>query len=68
MAGAARVNILSEAKARVTLLADGSAVVETDMTYIGTGTYAILTQIVGDVIFGEGGLETSHLLNLWVKM
>ncbi|WP_417622107.1 xanthine dehydrogenase family protein molybdopterin-binding subunit [Parasphingorhabdus sp.] len=50
MAGAARVNILSEAKARVTLLADGSAVVETDMTDIGTGTYAILTQIAGEML------------------
>ena len=50
MAGAARVNILSEAKARVTLLADGSALVETDMTDIGTGTYAILTQIAGEML------------------
>jgi len=50
MAGAARVNILSEAKAKVTLLADGSAVVETDMTDIGTGTYAILTQIACDML------------------
>ncbi|MEH6716248.1 xanthine dehydrogenase family protein molybdopterin-binding subunit [Parasphingorhabdus flavimaris] len=50
MAGAARVNILSEAKARVTLCADGTAVVETDMTDIGTGTYAILTQIAGDML------------------
>ncbi|CAO1653497.1 xanthine dehydrogenase family protein molybdopterin-binding subunit [Parasphingorhabdus sp. NYA22] len=50
MAGAARVNILSEAKAKVTLLANGSAVVETDMTDIGTGTYAILTQIACDML------------------
>ena len=50
MAGAARVNILSEAKARVTLRADGSALVETDMTDIGTGTYAILTQIACDML------------------
>ena len=50
MAGAARVNILSEAKAKVTLKADGSAVVETDMTDIGTGTYAILTQIAGEML------------------
>ena len=50
MAGAARVNILSEAKARVTLHSDGSALVETDMTDIGTGTYAILTQIAGDML------------------
>ena len=50
MAGAARVNILSEAKARVTLQADGSALVETDMTDIGTGTYAILTQVAGEML------------------
>ncbi|PHR21570.1 MAG: xanthine dehydrogenase [Sphingopyxis sp.] len=50
MAGAARVNILSEAKAKVTLLANGSALVETDMTDIGTGTYAILTQIAGEML------------------
>lgn len=50
MAGAARVNILSEAKARVTLRGDGTAVVETDMTDIGTGTYAILTQIACDML------------------
>ncbi|ATW04484.1 xanthine dehydrogenase family protein molybdopterin-binding subunit [Sphingorhabdus sp. YGSMI21] len=50
MAGAARINVLSEAKAKVTLLADGSAVVETDMTDIGTGTYAILTQIACDML------------------
>jgi len=50
MAGAARVNILSEAKARVSLRADGSALIETDMTDIGTGTYAILTQIACDML------------------
>tara|TARA_R110002126_G_scaffold3111_7_gene17079 strand:+ start:36081 stop:38288 length:2208 start_codon:yes stop_codon:yes gene_type:complete len=50
MAGASRVNILSEAKARVTLQADGRALVETDMTDIGTGTYAILTQIAGEML------------------
>ncbi|WP_321323380.1 xanthine dehydrogenase family protein molybdopterin-binding subunit [uncultured Parasphingorhabdus sp.] len=50
MAGAARINVLSEAKAKVTLQADGSAVVETDMTDIGTGTYAILTQIACDML------------------
>lgn len=50
MATAARVNMLMESKARVRLEADGRAVVETDMTDIGTGTYAILTQIAGDML------------------
>lgn len=50
MAGAARVNILSESKARVTLKADSTAIVETDMTDIGTGTYAILGQITGEML------------------
>lgn len=50
MATATRVNMLMESQARVTLKADGSALVETDMTDIGTGTYAILTQIAGDML------------------
>lgn len=50
MACATRVNILAEARARVSLTADGRAVVETDMTDIGTGTYAILTQIAGEML------------------
>ncbi len=50
MSSAARVNILSEARARVQLDPDGSAVVETDMTDIGTGTYAILTQLTAEML------------------
>ena len=50
MASAARVNMLGEAKARVTLNADGTVTVETDMTDIGTGSYAILTQIAGEML------------------
>lgn len=50
MASAARVNMLSESCARVTLNADGTATIETDMTDIGTGTYAILAQIAGDML------------------
>ena len=50
MASAARVNMLKEAKARVTLNADGTATVETDMSDPGTGTYAILTQIAADML------------------
>lgn len=50
MASAARVNMLVESKARVTLTAEGRAVVETDMTDIGTGTYAILGQIAGEML------------------
>ena len=50
MATAARVNMLMESEARVRLKPDGKAVIETDMTDIGTGTYAILTQIAGDLL------------------
>lgn len=50
MASAARVNLLGESQARVTLMPDGSAVVETDMTDIGTGTYAVLTQIAAETL------------------
>lgn len=50
MASAARVNLLSESRARVTLNADGTAIVETDMTDLGTGTYTILSQIVGEML------------------
>jgi len=50
MASATRVNLLGESKARVTLNADGTATVETDMTDIGTGSYAILTQIAAEML------------------
>ena len=50
MASAARVNVLMESQARVTLLPEGRARVETDMTDIGTGTYAILGQIAGEML------------------
>nr|WP_144430711.1 xanthine dehydrogenase family protein molybdopterin-binding subunit [Jannaschia donghaensis] len=50
VASAVRTNILGESKARVTLRPDGTALCETDMTDIGTGTYAILTQIVGEML------------------
>ena len=50
MASAARVHNLSKAQARVTIDADGTVIVETDMTDIGTGTYAILAQIAGEML------------------
>ncbi|EFL88488.1 xanthine dehydrogenase family protein molybdopterin-binding subunit [Ahrensia sp. R2A130] len=50
VAGAARSNILGESKALVTLNADGTALVETDMTDIGTGTYTILAQIAAEML------------------
>lgn len=49
MAAAFRVNVMMEAEARVNLTRDG-AIVETDMTDIGTGTYAILTQIAAEAL------------------
>lgn len=57
MASAARVNILAEASARVTLAPDGMVTVETDMTDIGTGTYAILGQIAGEML----GVPVAHV-------
>ena len=50
MACAARVHNVEEAKARVTLNPDGTVLVETDMTDIGTGTYTILAQIAGEML------------------
>lgn len=50
VASAARVHNVGEAKARVTLQADGTALVQTDMTDIGTGTYTILGQIAGEML------------------
>lgn len=58
MASAARVHNVSEAKARVTLKPDGTCVVQTDMTDIGTGTYTILAQIAGEML----GLEVDKVL------
>lgn len=50
MASAVRVNMLAEAEARVTLLPGPRALVESDMTDIGTGTYAILAQVAGEML------------------
>jgi xanthine dehydrogenase YagR molybdenum-binding subunit len=58
MASAARVHNVAEAKARVTLKPDGTAIVETDMTDIGTGTYTILAQIAGEML----GLDPEKVL------
>ncbi len=59
MASAVRVHMLGPAEARVTLSPDGRAVVETDMTDIGTGTYAILTQIAAEMLgLDPGAVET----------
>ena len=50
VASAIRVNMLVPSTARVILLPDGTARVETDMTDIGTGSYSILTQIAAEVL------------------
>ncbi|MCX7285292.1 MAG: xanthine dehydrogenase family protein molybdopterin-binding subunit [Novosphingobium sp.] len=50
VASAARVNMMVKAQARVTLKTDGTALVETDQTDIGTGSYAILGQIAGEML------------------
>ncbi|MFD1343357.1 xanthine dehydrogenase family protein molybdopterin-binding subunit [Litorisediminicola beolgyonensis] len=48
-ASAARASSIVASEARVTLTAEG-ALVETDMTDIGTGTYAILAQIAAEML------------------
>ncbi len=55
MAAASRKNLLQKSAARVTLKADGSALVETDMTDIGTGTYTIMQQIAAEMLGLEPG-------------
>jgi xanthine dehydrogenase YagR molybdenum-binding subunit len=50
MAAASRSNKLMKSEARVTITPEGRAVVETDMTDIGTGTYTILGQIAAEVL------------------
>ncbi len=56
MASAARSSSLVKSAARVRLTGD-RAIVETDMTDIGTGTYAILTQIAAEML----GLPTAQV-------
>ncbi len=50
VASAARVNMIVTAEARVTLRGDGSVLVESDQTDIGTGSYAVLGQIAGEML------------------
>jgi xanthine dehydrogenase YagR molybdenum-binding subunit len=48
MAAAIRGHFQAPTTVRVRLAANGTAVVQTDMTDIGTGTYTILTQVAAD--------------------
>jgi xanthine dehydrogenase YagR molybdenum-binding subunit len=48
MAAGIRMHFQAATKARVRLAPDGIAVVQTDMTDIGTGTYTILTQVAAE--------------------
>ena len=50
MAAALRGNFTVKAEAEVRLEADGRAIVACDMTDIGTGTYTILAQTVGEML------------------
>ncbi len=50
MASGARIHTPKESKAKVTLLRDGTARVDTDMTDIGTGTYTILAQLAAEML------------------
>lgn len=50
VAASARSNMLQPSSAKLTVTPAGKAIVETDMTDIGTGTYTILAQIVGELL------------------
>ncbi|WP_445191732.1 xanthine dehydrogenase family protein molybdopterin-binding subunit [Sphingomonas sp. Tas61C01] len=50
VAAAARSNMMMKSAARVSIDGQGRAIVDTDMTDIGTGTYTILAQIVGEIL------------------
>ena len=63
MAAASRGNMLAPSQARATLQVDHSkalgikAIIETDMTDIGTGSYTVFTQIAADLL----GLPMDHI-------
>lgn len=63
MAAAARGNKLKASEARATLQVDESkalgvkAIIETDMTDIGTGSYTVFTQVAADLL----GLPIDHI-------
>jgi xanthine dehydrogenase YagR molybdenum-binding subunit len=50
MAAACRSNKLMKSAAKVSIDGQGHAIVETDMTDIGTGTYTILAQITAEIL------------------
>ena len=50
VAAAIRGNILRKAEARVTMTSERAAVVEMDMTDIGTGSYTIFAQIAAELL------------------
>jgi xanthine dehydrogenase YagR molybdenum-binding subunit len=50
MAAAIRGNIVIDSAARVTLRPDGTLLVETDMTDIGTGSYTIIAQTAAEMM------------------
>ncbi|SEM80036.1 xanthine dehydrogenase, molybdenum binding subunit apoprotein [Sphingomonas gellani] len=61
VATAARSNVLQPSAAKVTIDGQGRAIVETDMTDIGTGTYTILAQITAEILGLPIEVVTVHL-------
>ncbi|OLF39118.1 MULTISPECIES: xanthine dehydrogenase family protein molybdopterin-binding subunit [unclassified Psychrobacter] len=63
MSGTSRGNTLQPSEARAILQVDGSkelgvkAIIETDMTDIGTGSYTVFTQVAADLL----GLPIDHI-------
>ncbi|MBW6524727.1 xanthine dehydrogenase family protein molybdopterin-binding subunit [Sphingomonas sp. RHCKR47] len=50
VSSAVRTNMLMKSAAKVTLTTDGRAIIDTDMTDIGTGSYTILAQIAAETL------------------
>ncbi len=61
MAGGIRMHFQGPMKARVRMNQDGTAVVESDMTDIGTGTYTIITQVAADALGIPASRVSVHL-------
>jgi xanthine dehydrogenase YagR molybdenum-binding subunit len=61
VSSAVRSNMLQKSSAKVELTSDGRAIVSTDMTDIGTGTYTILSQIAAETLGLPLDRVTVHL-------
>ena len=61
VAAAFRSNLTMDSNARITLRADGTVLVETDMTDIGTGSYTIIAQTAAEMMGVQTGASEVRL-------